>query len=119
MIDRPELQNCRQRDAKFLAHFAPKRLLGGLTFFNTASGGPVEDKIGLRISKFRDQEGNAMPDEAQGRLSGFDFHGACFEIILGLSVEKKLTVGLFSYSARGVFAMSRIGCGVGCCSLAD
>ena len=54
--------------------FAADSLLGRLTFFNTASGRPMEDKIGLRILDFRDQERIAMPDEAQGSLSGFYFH---------------------------------------------
>jgi hypothetical protein len=47
---------------------------GRLTFFNTASGGPMEDKTSLWILNFRDQERIAMLDEAQGSLSGFEFH---------------------------------------------
>ena len=54
MIDRSELQNGRQCDAKFFAQFAAESLLGCFTFFNTTSGGSVEDKIGLRILNFRD-----------------------------------------------------------------
>ena len=64
MIDRSELQNGRQCDAKFFAQFAAESLLGCFTFFNTTSGGSVEDKIGLRILNFRDQERIAMLDEA-------------------------------------------------------
>jgi hypothetical protein len=54
VIDRSELQDGRQYDAKLFAQFAADSLLGCFTFFNTTSGGSVEDKIGLRISNFRD-----------------------------------------------------------------
>ena len=53
--------------------FAAQSLLRRLTFFNTAPGEPVEDKIRLPILNFRDEERIAMPDNAQGSLSGFDF----------------------------------------------
>ncbi|HLH00435.1 MAG TPA: hypothetical protein VKX49_29285 [Bryobacteraceae bacterium] len=54
MIDLSERQNARQCDVKFFAQFAADSLLGCFTFFNTTSGRPVEDKIGLRILNFRD-----------------------------------------------------------------
>lgn len=76
MVDRSDFQNCRQGDGKLLVQFAAHSLFGCLTFFNTASGGPVEDKTGLRILNFRDQECVAMADQAQGSLSDFDFHVA-------------------------------------------
>lgn len=74
MIDCSKFQNACQCEAEFLAQFASESLLGCFAFFNAASWGPVEDKTGLRILNFSDQECAAMPDETQGRLSGFDFH---------------------------------------------
>ncbi len=64
MINGPELQNGRQCDAKLFPQFAAYSLLGCFTFLNTASRGSVEDKLGLRILNFRDQERLAMLDEA-------------------------------------------------------
>jgi hypothetical protein len=56
--------------------FAADSLLGAFTFFNTASRGPVQDKTGSRIQNFRDEKCISAPNEAQGSLSGFDFHVA-------------------------------------------
>jgi hypothetical protein len=98
VIDRSDFQNCRQCDAKLFVQFAAYSLFGCLTFFNTASGGPVEDKTGLRVLNFRDQECIAMPDEAQGSLSYLEFHVLTAPESFydcGHSPKKQVTVNVF------------------------
>jgi hypothetical protein len=57
--------------------FPADSLFGALIFLDTTARWPVKDSAGLRIFDFRNKECIFVPHQAEGGLSGLDFHVLC------------------------------------------